>query len=224
MNPAMDGRTNLSLLPNTVGRDFFVGDLHGCFDLLQAELDRVQFDRTKDRLISVGDLADRGFDSVECVELLYEPWFFAVRGNHEDMAIGVWRGTWSSSNFVANGGRWFFQQPESERERLVSLMERMPFVLSVPVGDKMIGVVHGDCLVQHWNEYAILENWESVLWGRDRISNDIVTPVNGVDVVVVGHTPVQKVEKLGNVLYIDTGAVYKGTLTLMSSLEVLNYE
>ena len=72
---------------NTVGRDFIVGDLHGCLDLLHAELARLQFEPAKDRLFSVGDLADRGPDSMGCLRLLREPWFHAVRGNHEDMLI-----------------------------------------------------------------------------------------------------------------------------------------
>src|SRR3546814_1255791 len=56
------------LLPsNDIGRDFIVGDLHGCLDLLQAELTRIEFDRSKDRLFSVGDLVDRGPDSMGCL-------------------------------------------------------------------------------------------------------------------------------------------------------------
>src|SRR3546814_7017992 len=72
---------------NTVGRDFIVGDMHGCLDLFQAQLDRIGFDPTKDRIFSVGDLADRGPDSMGCLRLLREPWFHAVRGNHEDMLL-----------------------------------------------------------------------------------------------------------------------------------------
>src|SRR3546814_14755908 len=75
------------LAANKVGSDFIVGDLHGCLDLLQVELDRVGFDRAKDRLFSVGDLIDRGPDSMGCLRLLREPWFFAARGNHEDMLL-----------------------------------------------------------------------------------------------------------------------------------------
>src|SRR3546814_1363745 len=68
---------------NTAGRDFIVGDLHGCLDLLQVELARIAFDPTRDRLFSVGDLTDRGPDSMGCLRLLREPWFYAVHGNHE---------------------------------------------------------------------------------------------------------------------------------------------
>lgn len=72
---------------NPSGRDFVVGDLHGCLDLLQAQLERVGFDTGCGRLFSVGDLVDRGPDSMGCLRLLREPWFHAVRGNHEDMLL-----------------------------------------------------------------------------------------------------------------------------------------
>jgi serine/threonine protein phosphatase 1 len=39
--------------------------------------------------------------------------------------------------------------------------------------------------------------------------------VEGVAAVYVGHTPVQEVTKLGNVVYIDTGAVWTSKLTLI---------
>lgn len=47
---------------NTKGRDYAVGDIHGCFNRLQTVLDEMGFDPSKDRLFSVGDLVDRGPD------------------------------------------------------------------------------------------------------------------------------------------------------------------
>jgi serine/threonine protein phosphatase 1 len=70
---------------NTVGRDYIVGDLHGMVSLLSKILEHVNFDKTKDRLISVGDLVDRGTNSTSALKLLDQPWFHAVLGNHEDL-------------------------------------------------------------------------------------------------------------------------------------------
>lgn len=42
------------------GRTFFVTDVHGCFDLLHEELNKVAFDSSKDLLFSGGDWCDRG--------------------------------------------------------------------------------------------------------------------------------------------------------------------
>ena len=72
---------------NHQGRDFFVGDVHGQLALLQAELEAVGFDRKRDRLFSVGDLIDRGSESLACLSLALEPWCHAVCGNHEMLAF-----------------------------------------------------------------------------------------------------------------------------------------
>lgn len=66
-----------------MGRDIVIGDIHGCLAELEALLERVEL-RDEDRVISVGDLVDRGPDSVGVWE------FFRARdnavalmGNHE---------------------------------------------------------------------------------------------------------------------------------------------
>ncbi len=53
-------------------RLFVVGDLHGCYDELMYELKTVDFNFSKDLVISVGDLVDRGKDSLKCLELVKE--------------------------------------------------------------------------------------------------------------------------------------------------------
>jgi len=55
---------------NTLGRDFVIGDLHGCFDLLERLMKAVDFNFDKDRLFSVGDLVDRGPYSLSCLQLI----------------------------------------------------------------------------------------------------------------------------------------------------------
>lgn len=70
----------LRLGKNAKGRDFVVGDLHGCVPALHAQLQRMGFDKNHDRLICTGDLVDRGPQSPEALALLGEPWFFAEIG------------------------------------------------------------------------------------------------------------------------------------------------
>ena len=77
--------------PNVDGRDYVIGDIHGCFDELIKLLKHIRFDKEKDRLFSTGDLIHRGPKSEECLKLLSdrnnkgERWFFPVLGNHEDI-------------------------------------------------------------------------------------------------------------------------------------------
>jgi serine/threonine protein phosphatase 1 len=76
-----------ALPSNQRGRDFVVGDLHGCFDLLDRLLETVRFDPGCDRLFSVGGLVDYGPDSLRSLEFLEAPWFYAVQGTHEHMLL-----------------------------------------------------------------------------------------------------------------------------------------
>jgi serine/threonine protein phosphatase 1 len=64
-----------------------VGDIHGCFSILMAKLRQYRFDPWQDLLVSVGDVIDRGPDSLRCLKLLRKRWIVAVRGNHEQMAL-----------------------------------------------------------------------------------------------------------------------------------------
>src|SRR5258706_5182448 len=75
----------LRLPRNAAGRDLVVGDLHGHRSLLEHELDKLAFDPGRDRVLSVGDLIDRGPQSLGTLSLIDEPWFHAVLGNHELM-------------------------------------------------------------------------------------------------------------------------------------------
>lgn len=219
------------LKQNIHGQDWFVGDIHGCYNTLMDKLDAVHFDKNTDRLISVGDLIDRGPNSKKCIELLKEPWFHAVLGNHEDMMIGCFNKTWDTSNYIMNGGEWFLRLTTEQQSEFVELALTMPIFMEVAVGNKKIGIVHADFLNKNWNHALKCDDgsreWNktrtSAIWGRTRISKRDTTIVEDIDLVVCGHTPLINVDLVGNVLYIDTGAVYGGGLTLLNQDQILEY-
>lgn len=81
---------NVGMLhPNTLGRDLIIGDLHGHYDTLRHLLCENRFDKKIDRVISVGDVIDRGPRSWDCLQLFREPWFHGVKGNHELALLGM---------------------------------------------------------------------------------------------------------------------------------------
>ena len=61
------------------------GDIHGCLEQLRRKLWHCRFDPWRDLLISVGDVIDRGPQSLRCLQLLEQHWVRAVRGNHEQI-------------------------------------------------------------------------------------------------------------------------------------------
>jgi serine/threonine protein phosphatase 1 len=65
-------------------RTFAIGDIHGEYEKLINILSIVNFDYNEDKLISIGDVVDRGPKSFECVEeLLKINHLIAIRGNHD---------------------------------------------------------------------------------------------------------------------------------------------
>lgn len=139
---------------NTQGRDFVVGDLHGCRALLDAELARQDFDVARDRLFSVGDLVDRGPDSEGCLDLLMEPWFHAVMGNHDAQlmawlreqqgmeSVGWYPGR--QRNYAENftyGKGWQWVKRYHRAADHLPLLESLPFIIEV---EGQFQVVHAE--------------------------------------------------------------------------------
>lgn len=202
---------------NDAGRDFIVGDIHGCFTRLQERLDRMGFDPACDRLFSVGDLVDRGPESELSHDWLAKPWFHAVRGNHEQMAIDHVEGFSDKRIYISNGGAWFLALTEPEQGLFADAFSALPIAITLETVAGLVGIVHADCPASEWS--VLIEAFESetaeqlamcCMWSRDRITSEFEGDVQGVRAVVVGHTPMQSWTSLGNVLYIDTGAVYDG--------------
>jgi serine/threonine protein phosphatase 1 len=207
---------------NKLGKDYVVGDIHGCFHKLQIALWLMEFDETKDRLFAVGDLVDRGPDSDEVLDWLAKPWFFSVRGNHEQMAIDHADG-FSDWTYKQNGGGWFLRLPRSHQKLIATCFKDLPIAIDIKAAGKLYGIVHGDVVYDDWNtlvealdEYNGEGTGVAAMWNRTRLKNKDQTSVKNVELVYVGHTPLKQVEKYGNVVYIDTGAVFKnGSMTIM---------
>lgn len=152
---------------NIAGRDIIIGDLHGHPEILHRILERAEFDPSRDRVISTGDLIDRGPNSLGCLELLNEPWFFAVRGNHEqhlaaiitavsdglNYGQSIARATAHISNTVTRMGTEWFPQwlagPSFDRQHMNAICARiltLPHILVIGDGLQRFNVVHADLL------------------------------------------------------------------------------
>lgn len=68
-------------------RTLVISDIHGMLDTLQRLLDEVKYDPAADSLVHVGDLVDRGPDSVGVVRFLHALKAKGVMGNHDEKHV-----------------------------------------------------------------------------------------------------------------------------------------
>ncbi|MEX1034150.1 MAG: metallophosphoesterase [Cellvibrionaceae bacterium] len=212
---------------NPTGRDFVLADLHGCYSILQKALQGVSFDPKHDRVFSVGDIIDRGPDSLACLRLLQEPWFHAVQGNHENMMLaalheGPGSATWTG--WMGNGGSWFDQLSETDEAELKSLL---PLVAKLPItrilatrSGKRVGISHAQPPTFDWHRLSEKrkltgdEIWRA-LWSREAVHLRGNRVVEGVDATVHGHTIVTRPTRIGNMNFIDTGVYLFNAISLI---------
>ncbi|MCP3681945.1 MAG: hypothetical protein GY861_04570 [bacterium] len=213
-------------------RVFFVGDIHGEITKLNEKLEEVGFDKELDTLISVGDLIDRGEDSLSCLSLIQEPWFNCVRGNHEQMMVDAVLHKKMSyvSHWVQNGGGWYFvlnQEDKMYADDLAKLLKsETPYAIELHHKGKKVVVCHADYPENKYTGEVETDHLFNIVWNRSRIENYNKTgkmgKIEGADMFVFGHTPLRKPTVVGNCAYLDTGAVFNKELTVVSFDELFS--
>lgn len=202
---------------NLQGRDFVVGDIHGMYSHLERLLQKIQFNPKLDRLFSVGDLVDRGDSSKAALTWLNYPWFFACRGNHDQMVLDAENPLELQHWIKENGGEWWLDLTPTERREFQLKFSQLPYAIDVKTHTGLVGIIHADVPAQMtWEELCAELDAENqdlanfVIWSRNRLMGQSPThPVAGkVNRVYCGHTPVYDATQLDNIHYIDTGAAY----------------
>jgi serine/threonine protein phosphatase 1 len=202
---------------NTRGRDFVCGDIHGCYDELEYNLRKIDFDPRRDRMFCVGDLFDRGPRSRDALDYLNKDWFFPVRGNHEDMFL-EWYTIHNLNKYYnyRNGSNWQFGEERRFLAKLAQAVIKLPLI--IVAADNLI--VHA-CLPDTASLQAIIDEPDryskTILWYRGRLPDKITIP--GIKHVYCGHTITGKVEERNGFTNLDTGAFLRyrgeeGTLTV----------
>ncbi|WP_349043582.1 metallophosphoesterase [Brucella melitensis] len=241
---------------------FFVGDIHGCNDMLDDALKLAGYNAKKDYVVAVGDLVDRGSQNLQVLaRFLYNPRFRSVRGNHDQFMIGG-----DYANWMYNGGMWAMNELDTDTIKCIAedMAAKMPLFMTVLHRGKAYGVVHAGIPFQYketGNE-VVIPNWNDIianitaaedhphddpiyyiepyLWDRDVIQEigfilarngatheyfkryasfkDELTvevpEVESVDFVFHGHTGVPYPILYKNRVYLDTGGVFNGQLTV----------
>jgi serine/threonine protein phosphatase 1 len=228
-------RRCLRLAKNAQGRDFVVGDLHGHRSLFERELERLGFDPRRDRVLSVGDLIDRGPNSLATLSLIEEPWFFAALGNHELMLLNF-LGYYTSrlharKSFSTGGGEWVNDALSRNRKALLRLADRvasLPLAIHVE-GESPFNVLHGDLAPIGAKQGSLfvdaticVHKADAVTSSRGNITaalkSDLLdlsfaqrsvrispSPLGELPITYVGHSPTRHVTVHNSYVHIDQG-------------------
>ena len=197
---------------------YAIGDIHGCADMLDALLDKIEAHAAgrERRLVFVGDYIDRGPDSARVVETLKKLQYrepdnvVCLMGNHEDMLLKAFSEPGGMELWLHNGGFDTLSSFGVERAGDIS-RDVLDWIENLPT-------VHQDDL--RWYVHAGFRpdapvpdpDIHSRLWIRDAFLN---TEHDFGRHVIHGHTPQVsgKPERLRFRTNIDTAAVFACALT-----------
>ncbi|MCW4465298.1 polynucleotide kinase-phosphatase [Glutamicibacter sp. MNS18] len=217
-----------------------IGDVHGCLDELLMLLERLGYSVSRDkadravdashpagrRAIFVGDLVDRGPESVGVLRLamgmVNSGNAMAVPGNHEDKLVRALRGTKVS---LGHGLERTLQELEAEGPEFTRAAKDFCAALTshLVLDDGNLVIAHAG-LIEKYQGRASRRVRAFALYGQvDGEKDEYGLPVRypwakdyrGAAAVLYGHTPVTEVAWINNTACLDTGCVFGGQLTAM---------
>lgn len=182
-------------------RTFVISDIHGCNEAFRRALKKVNLKKT-DKLILLGDLIDRGFDSkgvLDTIFLLIEHNFnvICLMGNHEQMFLNSLEDNLVKINWLKNGGK------ETLSSFLTTSIEKIPlkyidFIKSFKnfyIQDEYI-FVHAGINMTIDKPFEDIEN---MLWLRNQDKLYNKEWLNN-RVILHGHNPTKKDEIVNSII------------------------
>lgn len=211
---------------NLKGKDYAVGDIHGCYSKLYEVLKKIRFDYEKDRLFCVGDLCDRGPESSGVINFLNNSWVHSTKGNHEQILFDYENGHINDEDMANVGASWWLSVSVENKSEILKRLAKLPLAIELETKTGKVGLLHGECPVADWN---MLERslkgilgfrfTNTLLWGAGSTTNTY--PTKNIDAVIVGHMTQNSYKLVGNTHLLDTGAVYAGGFFTILDIETL---
>lgn len=205
-------------------RRFVIGDIHGAHKELVQCFERSGFDYENDKLICLGDVADRGANVAACFdELLKIKHLVYVLGNHDKWFLNWAKTGEEPEPWLKQGGKETQASYDGQKppQRHVDLLQN---AVMYHLEDDNLLFVHGGI-----NPSKPLEEQDekNLLWGRGLATKAITDynyfvdkPFTDYKEIFVGHTHIDKFghyKPLRNsgVCLMDTGAGHGGKLSMM---------
>jgi serine/threonine protein phosphatase 1 len=227
-------------------KTFVVGDIHGAHRALLQCIERSEINKSKDRLIVLGDVVDGWNQVPECIDTLLEfKKLIAIRGNHDDWFMSWYRTKIPKPIWLRQGGQATFNRYNNNADLLQYHMEEYFNKTKVYYVDKKTNYayMHGG---YDWTIPLKKNDPHYIMWTRNMIeygqnwyvnfkfnlnedsdaSKETLFPE--FRKIFVGHTTTEYAANwryeastapafLGNLINLDTGAGWNGKLTIMNA-------
>ena len=179
--------------------DYCISDIHGYYDLFRRLLDKIRFGGG-DKLYVLGDIIDKGLDSIRLAELLFSmPNVYCIAGNHEYNFLKYYRALMRQTenyDWVLEKLRGYFTDGRLLDWETIDRFDLLPFYIEtddfigvhagIPVKDgKFLPVSHATC--------------EQLVYDR-RFKDKDVLPQDG-KCVLYGHAPVRYLTGRDEILF-----------------------
>ncbi|AWH84347.1 serine/threonine protein phosphatase [Flavobacterium album] len=220
-----------------MGRELVIGDIHGSYKAVKQILERAAVTAT-DRLIFLGDYVDGWGQSPEVIDYLLQlkSQFDCVfiRGNHDDLLLRWLKTGEYTEEWFNHGGRLTMEHyerlPADKRQLHILFLESLQDYyldddnrLFVHAGFTSLNGVKHEFFTRmfFWDRTL----WETALCLDKSIGhNDPLYPKRFTHYkeIFIGHTPVTRIGETvpvqkANIWNVDTGAAFKGPLTIMDT-------
>jgi len=197
-------------------RILVVGDVHGCFDELRRLIDRAKVG-SGDEVTLVGDLVNKGPDSIGVVRFCRENGIGAVLGNHDDYLLRciAARRRGDASEF-SEGVRKIAKKMENED---VAWLRALPLWARIP-GQRAVvvhaGIIPGRSLTDQKREHLLtMRSIRADGTASKRIDEGEpwASLHRGPSHIFFGHDAVRGLQRWKYATGLDTACVYGGRLT-----------
>ena len=192
-------------------RILVIGDIHANFDGLISLWEKISV-TADDLVIFLGDYIDRGKQAAEVLQWIMQKSkdenFIFLCGNHEQMMVSTFSKRYEPEFGLSNGGNSTLSNLKTNPEVLVEIVNfiaNLAIYHSMEIGGREYIFVHAGI---RGNFSMEEQDVEYLLWAREEfLAKD--RGYNGDAMVIVGHTPIQKLFIEKNSVMFDAGYIGK---------------
>jgi hypothetical protein len=197
-------------------RHLVIGDIHGCYDELMALLDKAALG-LEDRIIALGDILDRGPDSVKVINFFnLHDLALCLMGNHEYKHILINEGTIQPSMAQKITSEQF---SEFEYKYLINNIKQFPFYIDIADATLVHGCFEPGLPVTQQKKAVLLGTRNGEAYLEKTYNEPWYMLYDQGKPIIAGHRDYSKkgeVQVINDAIYlIDTGCCYGKSLSAM---------